>query len=89
MASIRANAHYRFEPSHILDITAPAHKGLRPGDIVRVVNLPGCPRAGTMGQCHVTRDGQFMGMVACCSLYPLPSRARQSAAASARESATC
>jgi hypothetical protein len=44
---------------------------LVPGDIVRVVNLPGCPKANTMGHAHVAQDGQFIGMVHVNSLHPL------------------
>lgn len=45
---------------------------LKPGDRVVVVNLPGCPPAGTKGHCHVEKDGQFAGLVLCNSLQPLP-----------------
>jgi len=43
--------------------------GVTPGDTVKVVNLPGCPRANTMGMCHVTVDDKFAGMVCTNSLY--------------------
>lgn len=46
---------------------------VQPGDVVRVVNLPGCPRAGTMGMCHVQHlSGEFAGLVCVNSLQPLP-----------------
>jgi hypothetical protein len=39
------------------------------GDTVRVVNLPGCPRANTMGHAHVQHlDGTFAGLVCTNSL---------------------
>lgn len=43
------------------------------GDIVRVVNLPGCPRAGTMGMCYVQHPDSkvFLGLVCVNSLVPL------------------
>ena len=42
---------------------------LQEGDQVRVVNLPGCPRANTMGHAHVQRlDGSFAGLVLTASL---------------------
>ncbi len=48
-----------------------ARTNLQPGELVRVVNLPGCPRANTMGHCHVYRlDGTFAGLVLCNSLEP-------------------
>jgi hypothetical protein len=38
--------------------------------MVRVVNLPGCPRANTMGHCHVAcpETGRFIGLVCAASL---------------------
>ena len=42
---------------------------VKAGDYVKVVNLPGCPRANTMGHCHIeTMDGQFAGLVLTNSL---------------------
>jgi hypothetical protein len=43
---------------------------LTEGEEVRVVNLPGCPKANTMGHCHVERlDGAWGGLVHCNSLH--------------------
>ena len=67
---VRANASYIFYPNG-WDRIRPANQGLTPGDIVTVVNLHGCPKANTMGHCHVNLDGQFMGLVSTGSLYPL------------------
>jgi len=64
---VRANSFYRFDPVP-MDAIRPAHQGLVRGDIVKVVNLYGCPKANTMGQCHVEKDGVFMGMVSTNSL---------------------
>ena len=48
-----------------------ARTDLQPGEIARVVNLPGCPRANAMGHCHVKRlDGTFAGPVLWNSLEP-------------------
>jgi hypothetical protein len=45
---------------------------MKAGDVVRVVNLPGCPRANTMGHCHVAHlDGTFAGLVCTSSLRPV------------------
>jgi hypothetical protein len=44
---------------------------LKEGDKVKVVNLPGCPKANTMGHCHVTLDGKFAGLVLTNSLQPI------------------
>jgi len=36
---------------------------------VQVVNLRGCPKANTMGHCHVNdADGRFAGLVCTSSL---------------------
>lgn len=61
---------YRYKPvgCDIWD----ARTNLEPGEFVRVVNMPGCPRANTMGHCHVNRmDGRFAGLVLCNSLEPI------------------
>jgi hypothetical protein len=42
---------------------------VHPGDYCRVVNLHGCPRANTMGHCHInTMDDKFAGLVLTNSL---------------------
>lgn len=41
---------------------------LKAGDVVTVVNLRGCPPPNTMGHCHVSHNGQFVGLVHCNSL---------------------
>lgn len=68
---VRVGAKYRFEPV-MLDILHPPYNVCR-GDIVRVLNLPECPRANTMGHCHMEHlDGAFGGLVCTNSLQPLP-----------------
>ena len=69
---VRAGKMYAFNPC-LMDMLMPEHhRGLKEGEIVRVVNLPGAPRANTMGHCHVERlDGVFIGMVATASLSPV------------------
>jgi hypothetical protein len=42
---------------------------LKEGDKVTVKNLPGCPKANTMGHCYVFVGTQFKGMVCCNSLH--------------------
>jgi hypothetical protein len=66
---VRVGARYRFEPV-LIDKTDPPFN-LVPGDIVTVINLPGCPKANTMGHCHVSKDGQFAGLVCTNSLVPI------------------
>jgi hypothetical protein len=44
---------------------------LKSGDVVRVVNLPGAPKANTMQHCYVAdiNSGVFIGMVHTNSLH--------------------
>jgi hypothetical protein len=69
---VRAKAVYVYRPV-LLDQINPPHGVqaglLEPGDSVRVVNLPGCPKANTMGHCHIeSLTGEFLGLVVCNSL---------------------
>jgi hypothetical protein len=63
---VRVGGRYRYEPV-MFDLLNPPFD-VRRGDTVTVVNLPGCPRANTMGMCHVARKGKFAGMVMTNSL---------------------
>jgi hypothetical protein len=67
---VRVNSIYRVQRC-LLDI-ADSRTDLRDGDIVRVVNLPGCPRANVMRHCHVANPltGEFIGLVCTSSLEP-------------------
>jgi hypothetical protein len=70
---VHARSLYRFDPVLIDRCNPPygVEAGLlKAGDVVRVVNLHGCPRANTMNHCHIeTPDGsEFLGMVSCNSL---------------------
>jgi len=66
---VRANSVYYYVPN-LLD-RCDALTTLKSGDTVRVVNLYGCPKANTMGHCHVAdpSTGQFIGLVHCNSLH--------------------
>jgi hypothetical protein len=76
--TVRAGSRYTYQPV-LLDMVSPANVGLKSGEVVTVVNLPGCPRANVMGHCHVTRaDGTFGGLVVTNSLVPMRSRVEQS-----------
>lgn len=61
---------YKFSPCYFDSVTSPV-EGLMPGDIVRVVDRSGCPNPGIAGNCYVSKDGSFMGMVRLASLEPL------------------
>lgn len=67
---VRVNSIYRFNPNG-WDRVRPCGDLLKPGDLVRVVNLHGCPPANTMGQCYVRLvggDGKAFQMVSTDSL---------------------
>jgi hypothetical protein len=65
---VRAGSEYQYRPVGFDLFDPKTRPQLQPGDIVKVVNLRGCPPANTMGQCHVEKDGKFVGMVATASL---------------------
>ncbi|HEX3105624.1 MAG TPA: hypothetical protein VHQ22_14355 [Terriglobales bacterium] len=76
MKRVRAGRLYRYKPV-LLDRGHPPYN-VQEGDIVRVVNLPGCPKAGTMGHCHVEHlNGDFAGLVCCNSLEDLSASERK------------
>ena len=66
---VRVNSLYYYVPN-LLD-QLDGRTGLQHGDLVKVVNLPGCPRAGTMGHAHVADPitGDFIGLVHVNSLH--------------------
>ena len=68
---VRAGRIYRYNPV-LLDIVD-GWTNLREGDLVRVVNLPGCPKANVMNHCHVAdpQTDRFIGLVCCNSLVPI------------------
>ena len=74
---VRVNGIYVYDP--VLLDQFDSRTPLRKGDTVKVVNLPGCPKANTMGHCHVVdpETGKFIGLVCCNSLVKATSdRAR-------------
>ena len=68
MKRVRAGSVYVYNPAG-MDLWD-ARTDLHEGDQVRVVNLPGCPRANVMGHCHVAHPetGRFIGLVLTASL---------------------
>ena len=66
---VRVNSVYVYHPN-LLDVVD-GRTNLKSGDLVRAVNLPGCPKANTMGHCHVADPltGKFIGLVHCNSLH--------------------
>lgn len=71
---VTAGKLYRYNP--VLFDQFDARTNLQAGDIIRAINLPGCPRANTMGHCHVAdpTTGSFIGLICCNSLEPLTRR---------------
>ena len=70
---VRANGIYRFTAGNFMDRNAKLTDGcpLEAGDLVQVINLPGCPPANTMGQCYVRLVGdssKAFAMVSTSSL---------------------
>lgn len=51
---VRVNSTYRFTANYFMDANDARIMGyLNVGDLVKVINLHGCPPANTMGQCYV------------------------------------
>jgi hypothetical protein len=68
---VRVNSTYRFDPVpwDTLDPPRGVQQGfLNKGDIVKVVNQHGCPKANLMGHCFIEKDGKFAGLVHTNSL---------------------
>jgi hypothetical protein len=69
---VRVNSTYRYNPVGF-DLFAPTStNNLKSGDLVKVINLPGCPPANTCGQAFVRLAGDsskaFVMMVSTSSL---------------------
>ena len=69
---VRANSTYIYYPN-MLD-RLDGRTDLVPGDVVKVVNLPGCPPCNTMQHAHVELNGRFAGLVHTNSLHKLSDR---------------
>lgn len=69
VARVRVNSVYTFIPG-LVDLALPQHYRARKGQRVRVIQLPGAPKANTMGHCHIedADTGEFLGIVSTDSL---------------------
>ena len=68
MAKVRVGSMYSYDPV-LMDMLHPPFGNPDKGDIVRVVNKHGCPKANTMGMCYIEDGhGKFLGMVCTNSL---------------------
>lgn len=64
---VKVNRFYTFNPVPFDQIFEKATAA--PGQMVKVINLPGAPKANTMGQCYIESvEGDFLGMVSTNSL---------------------
>ncbi len=71
MNKVRVGSVYAYNPC-LMDICSPPVGNPEKGDIVKVVNKFGCPKANTMGMCYIeTLGGEFMGLVSVNSLVKL------------------
>ena len=68
---VRAGSSYIFYPNFLDRVDGRLNQRVIPGQIVTVVNLPGCPPANTMDHAHIKLDGIFAGLVHTNSLYRL------------------
>jgi hypothetical protein len=64
---VRVGGIYIFQPV-FFDTQNPPFGDVTAGDEVKVINLPGCPKANAMGMCYIAKAGQFVGMVMTNSL---------------------
>ena len=76
MPKVRVNSKYIYIPC-LFDLVLCSPVGIEQkimakGDQVKVINLFGCPKANTMGQCYIENaEGKFCGMVSTNSLVPI------------------
>jgi hypothetical protein len=70
---VRTGSLYIYSPNGWDTVLACQGNSLQPGQIVRVISLPGAPKANTMGQCYVgdRETGKFICMVSTGSLEPV------------------
>ncbi len=74
---VRVNQTYRYNPCG-WDVIRPCQgNSLKPGQIVKVINLSSAPPANTIGQCYVADPvtGTFLCMVSTNSLELLNRKA--------------
>jgi hypothetical protein len=64
---VRVNSTYIFKANGWDTFDAKHNGYLSDGDLVRVVDLHGCPKANTMGQCYVRKVGDTSNAFAMVS----------------------
>jgi hypothetical protein len=71
MRRVRVGSRYTFQPV-VLDQLMARPWFPTPGTRVVVIEMPGAPRANTMGHAYIaTESGAFAGLVCTNSLVPL------------------
>jgi len=70
MRKVRVGSKYVYDPVLFDKLNPPVVNVVR-GQLVKVVNLRGCPPANTMGMCYINFNGIFAGMVCTNSLINL------------------
>lgn len=65
---VRVGTKYHFVPVFMDKQTSPAMGVVPIGEVVKVINQYGCPKANTMGSCYIEYNGRFVGMVCNNSL---------------------
>ena len=70
MNKVRVGSLYVYEPV-AMDRLYPPVGAPQPGQTVRVVNLPGAPKANVMNHCYITSKDKmvFLGLCHVNSLY--------------------
>lgn len=64
---VRVNSVYTYTGAGFYD-QVDGHP-VAPGTKVRVINMPGCPKANVMGHCYIqTLSGEFLRLVQTASL---------------------
>jgi hypothetical protein len=68
---VKVGALYTFN-ANLFD-AAVRPTGIPKGTVVKVINLPGAPKANTMGMCYTAdpKTGKFLAMVCTASLTPV------------------
>lgn len=69
--TVRVGERYIFVPN-VMDLAMPQHYQATRGQVVRVIQMRGAPKPGTMGQVHIedATTKKFLGMVSVHSLIP-------------------
>ena len=65
---VRVGSKYIYDPVMLDVLNPPKVQYVKQGDLVKVINMFGCPPANTMGMCYISLNGNFAGMVCTNSL---------------------